>query len=74
MVDVDRLEELGQKIMVASVEAQYLGLMNVVGWLDAAFADIVGLVVSQRVEDARVERREREKAVELALDDSRLVD
>lgn len=74
MADVERLEKLGRKIMGAAVEAEYLGLANVVGWLDTAFADVVGLVVDQRLEDSKRERRKREDALEVALTDSRVMD
>lgn len=67
MVDIEKLEAVGRLVMAASVEAEYQGLVNVVGYLDAAFADIVGLIVDQRVQDDKRERREAEEAVELSL-------
>ncbi len=73
MVDIPRMEELGRMIMAASVEAEYQRLANVVGYLDAAFADIVSTIVDQRVEDARVERREREAVEEVDLPDLGLI-
>lgn len=47
MRDVTRLEDLGRKVMAVSVEAEYLGLAGVVGYMDMAFADIVRLVAEQ---------------------------
>lgn len=64
MIDVARLEELGRLIMAASVEAEYLNQRRVVDSLDAAFAEVVGVIADQRVRAARVERVEGSISVE----------
>jgi len=56
MVDVARLEELGRAIMASSVEAEYLGMSQVVVYLDGAFADIVRVVAGERERVARAEQ------------------
>jgi len=53
--DVARLEELGRKIMAASVEAEYLGLSSAVSYLDGAFADVVRTVAEARGRGAQVQ-------------------
>lgn len=52
------LERLGQSIMGASVQAQFLGLNGVVDYLDLAFADVVRLASAEleAEEDGAVER------------------
>jgi len=67
VANVDRLEELGRKVMAASVEAEYLHLVNVISYLDAAFLEVVRLVLDQQHEIASEERRERRVAEDAAL-------
>jgi len=64
MVDVARLEGLGRAIMASSVEAEYLGMSQVVVYLDGAFADVVRVVADERERVARAERASGSGSVE----------
>lgn len=56
------LEQLAERIMMASVRAQFLGLDGVVNYLDMAFGDVVRLAVEEK-EEAKRRLAEAERVV-----------